>query len=310
MSQSTSRPNIDVVSLVEDVNLKRVGQYTVVVLFLGFFLVPLVTGIMTALKTDGAVARSLPFAPPVGAQFTLANITDAFRQLSSAFVNSLLMAIPATIINVLLASMAAFGLTMVRWRGQVALLSLFLVGVFVPYQAVLVPLARFWNNIFPLEQMLEPLFATIPLLQGHHSQLVPLIITHVAYGIPICTILFRSYYKGLPNSLVEAAKIDGASITKVYRRVVLPISKPMFGVVFIYQFTQIYNEFLFSFTLITSSNNPAAPVTLILPAIGASTSGIDFGIRMAAAFLAALPTIILYTAFAEQFAKGLRTESG
>jgi len=309
MSQSTDQ-NIDVASLVEDVNLKRVGQYTLVVLFLGFFLVPIETGIMTALKTNEAVSRTIPFVPPLGSEFTLSNIEYALGRLSNAFVNSLLMAVPATVINVVLASMAAYGLTMVRWRGQLALLSLFLIGVFVPYQAVLVPLARFWNNIFPLARMLEPLFATIPLLQGHHSQLVPLIITHVAYGIPICTILFRSYYKGLPNSLVEAAKIDGSSITKIYRRIVLPLSKPMFGVVFIYQFTQIYNEFLFSFTLITSANNPAAPVTLILPSIGASTSRIDFGIRMSAAFLAALPTIILYVAFAEQFTKGLRTESG
>ncbi|CQH63187.1 ABC-type transport system permease protein (probable substrate sugar) (plasmid) [Halobacterium hubeiense] len=309
MSQSTDQ-NIDVASLVEDVNLKRVGQYTLVVLFLGFFLVPIETGIMTALKTNEAVSRTIPFVPPLGNGFTLSNIEYALGRLSNAFVNSLLMAVPATVINVVLASMAAYGLTMVRWRGQLALLSLFLIGVFVPYQAVLVPLARFWNNIFPLAQMLEPLFATIPLLQGYHSQLVPLIITHVAYGIPICTILFRSYYKGLPNSLVEAAKIDGSSITKIYRRIVLPLSKPMFGVVFIYQFTQIYNEFLFSFTLITSANNPAAPVTLILPSIGASTSRIDFGIRMSAAFLAALPTILLYVAFAEQFTKGLRTESG
>jgi glucose/mannose transport system permease protein len=309
MSQSTDQ-NIDVASLVEDVNLKRVGQYALVVVFLGFFLVPIETGIMTALKTNEAVSRTIPFVPPLGNGFTLSNIEYTLGRLSNAFVNSLLMAVPATVINVVLASMAAYGLTMVRWRGQLALLSLFLVGVFVPYQAVLVPLARFWNNIFPLAQMLEPLFATIPLLQGYHSQLVPLIITHVAYGIPICTILFRSYYKGLPNSLVEAAKIDGSSITKIYRRIVLPLSKPMFGVVFIYQFTQIYNEFLFSFTLITSANNPAAPVTLILPSIGASTSRIDFGIRMSAAFLAALPTILLYVAFAEQFTKGLRTESG
>ncbi|WP_222918736.1 carbohydrate ABC transporter permease [Natrinema sp. SYSU A 869] len=310
MSQSTPGSNIDVASLVEDVNLRRIGQYTLVILFLGFFLIPIETGIMTALKTNEAVARSLPFAPPLNEGFTISNLEYAFSQLTNAFVNSLLMAIPATIINVLLASMAAYGLTMVNWRGQIALLSLFLIGVFVPYQAVLVPLARFWNNLFPLARMLEPLFAAFPLLQGYHSQLVPLIITHVAYGIPICTILFRSYYKGMPDSYVEAAKIDGASITKIYRRIVLPISKPMFGVVFIYQFTQIYNEFLFSFTLITGANDPAAPVTLVLPAIGASTSGIDFGIRMSAAFLAALPTIILYVAFAEQFAKGLRTESG
>jgi glucose/mannose transport system permease protein len=310
MSGSTSDTGFDVASLVEEMDLYRIGQYVLVVLFLGFFLVPLETGIMTALKTNESVARSLPFMPPVGEGFTLANLEFAFDRLTRSFVNSLLLAVPATILNVLLASMAAYGLTLVDWRGQLGFLLLFLAGIFVPYQAVLVPLARFWNNIFPLARLLEPTFAALPVLQGYHSELVPLIITDVAYGIPICTILFRGYYKGLPNSLVEAAKIDGASITKIYRRIVLPISKPMFGVVFIYQFTQIYNEFLFAFTLITGANADAAPVTLVLPSLGASTSGIDFGIRMSAAFLAARPTIILYVAFAEQFAKGLQTESG
>ncbi|AHG01679.1 ABC transporter permease (plasmid) [Halostagnicola larsenii XH-48] len=310
MSQSRPNTNFDVASLVEDVNLRRVGQYTLVLVFLGFFLVPLETGIMTALKTNESLARSLPFAPPVGDGFTLENLQYAVNNLSHAFVNSLVMAIPATIINVLLASMAAYGLTMVKWRGQMIVLVLFLIGIFVPYQAVVVPLSNFWNNIFPLARMLEPIFVTLPYFQGGHSRLVPLIITHVAYGIPICTILFRSYYTSLPDSYVEAAKVDGASITKIYRRIVLPISKPMFGVVFIYQFTQIYNEFLFSLTLITGANSPEATVTLILPSIGVSTSGINFGIRMAAAFVAALPTILLYIAFAEQFAKGLQTESG
>ncbi|ELK51519.1 MULTISPECIES: xylose/arabinose ABC transporter permease XacI [Haloferax] len=309
MSQSSSTGSFDVASLVEDVNLRRVAQYALVVFFLGFFLVPLETGIMTAIKTNESVARSLPFAPPVGEGFTLGNIQFALEQLSGSFFNSLIMSIPATIGSVLFGSMAAYGLTMVNWRAQMGMLMLFVVGVFVPYQAVLVPLARFWNNIFPLARMLEPMVASIPFFQGYHAELVPLVITHIAYGIPICTILFRSYYQSLPNSLVEAGKIDGASITKIYRRVILPISKPMFGVVFIYQFTQIYNEFLFAFTLVTGSDAPAAPVTLVLPAIGASTSGIDFGIRMSAAFLAAVPTLILYVAFAEQFAKGLRTEA-
>ncbi|MBV0925384.1 carbohydrate ABC transporter permease [Halomicroarcula limicola] len=310
MSQSTSGSNIDVASLVEDVNLGRIAQYVLVIIFIGFFLAPLETGIMTAFKTNEAVARSVPLAPPSADGFTWGNMQFALNQLSGAFFNSLFMAIPATIGSVLFGSMAAYGLTMVRWRGQMAMLVLFLIGIFLPYQAVLVPLARFWNNIFPLASMLAPTFAALPFLEAYHSNLVPLIITHIAYGIPICTILFRSYYQSLPSSLVEAAKIDGASISKIYRRVILPISKPMFGVVFIYQFTQIYNEFLFAFTLVTGSDTPEAPVTLILPAVGASTSGIDFGIRMSAAFLAAIPTLIIYVAFAEQFAKGLRTGGG
>lgn len=306
MAGSSSDQTFDVASLVEDFDLNRIGQYVLVILFIGFFLAPLETGIMTAFKTNRAVAETIPLMPPFEG-FTLDNMTFALDALSGAFFNSLFMAIPATIGSVLLGSMAAYGLTMVDWRGQLGVLVLFLIGIFLPYQAVLVPLARFWNNILPLASMIKPLFVAAPILRDYHANLVPLMITHIAYGIPICTILFRSYYQGLPSSYVEAAKIDGASITKIYRRIILPISKPMFGVVFIYQFTQIYNEFLFAFTLITGSDTPEAVVTLILPAVGASTSGIDFGIRMSAAFLAALPTLIIYVAFAEQFAEGLKS---
>jgi len=309
---ATDEPSgIDTRSLVEDWNLERIGQYTLVIFFIAFFLAPLESGIVTAFKTTEAVARTLPIVPPIeGGQFTADNLSFALEQLSGSFFNSLFMAFPATIGSVVLGSMAAYGLTLVDWKYQVPVLVLFLIGIFMPYQAVLVPLSRFWNNIFQLASIVEPLFVAAPILKDYHSNLVPLIITHIAYGIPICTILFRSYYRSLPTSLVEAGKIDGASITKIYRRIILPLSKPMFGVVFIYQFTQIYNEFLFAFVLITGADTPEAVVTLILPSIGASTSGVNYGIRMSAAFLAAIPTLILYLAFAEQFAKGLRTESG
>ena len=109
--------------------------------------------------------------------------------------------------------------------------------------------------------------------------------------------------------MVEAAKIDGASITTIYRRIILPLSKPMIGVVFIYQFTAIWNEFLFSLTLIGSSSSPAATVTLVLSGLGTDLSGIDFGLRMAGALFAALPTLIIYALFAEQFAKGLAADN-
>jgi glucose/mannose transport system permease protein len=310
MAGSTSGGNFDVPGLVDGINVRRLGIYVLVIFFIAFFLAPLETGLMTAFKSNEAVARSLPIAPPTGEGFTLDNMQFALGKLSGSFFNSLIMAIPATIGSVLLGSMAAYGLTLVDWRGQVGVLVLFLIGIFVPYQAVLVPLARFWNNIFPIARMVAPTFEALPFLAAYHANLVPLTITHIAYGIPICTILFRSYYVSLPDSLIEAAKIDGAGFAKIYRRIVLPVSLPMFGVVFIYQFTQIYNEFLFAFTLVVGADAPAAPVTLVLPAIGASTSGIDFGVRMSASLLAALPTLILYVAFAEQFAKGLRTESG
>ncbi|WP_435095323.1 carbohydrate ABC transporter permease [Halarchaeum sp. P4] len=308
MSVSTPTSD-DVVQWYTNLSWKRAALYALVVFFVAFFLAPLETGVMTAFKSDAAVSRTLPFLPPFGDGFALDNAQFAWNRLKGPLVNSLVMSIPATILTVIFASMASYGLTMVEWRGQLAVLSLFIVGIFVPYQAVLVPLARFWNNIFPLGSMISSSVAALPFFTTEHAVLVPLIITHVAYGIPIITILFRSYMQTLPSSLVESAMIDGASVTKIYYRIIVPLCKPMFGVVFIYQFTQIYNEFLFSLTLIGNASSEAATVTLVLPALGASISGVDYGIRMAASFLAALPTLIIYVAFAEQFAKGLATEA-
>lgn len=301
-----SLADIDVAGIVNGMDHRRLGIYIVVTLFIAFFLAPLEAGILTAIKTDASIAQTVPFLPPGTDGATAENVGTAYGQLQSSIINSLVMAIPATLITIVLASMAAFGLTMVDWRGQVGILVLFLIGVFVPYQAVIIPVDKFWYQVFPLAQMLEPV-ARLKLVEPEHMLLVPLTITHIAYGIPIVTVLFRGYYQSMPQSFVEAAKIDGKSLTSIYTDIVLPLSKPMFGVVFIYQFTQIYNEFLFSLTIIKYADSTAATMTLVLSGIGASISGIDYGLRMAAAFLAALPTLLLYIAFSEQFAKGLQT---
>ena len=288
------------------IDMYRVGLYAAIFFFVAFFIVPIWTGLITAFKTDQAVRTTLSFLPPSPEGFTMGNWKIAFDALFRGFINSLLMSVPATLLCVLFGSMAAYGITLLSWRGQIPILVLFLIGIFIPYQAVLVPLSRFWALYVPLQNLLSPLYA-LPFIQPAHAQLVQLTITHVGYGIPICTLLFRSYYQSLPGDLVEAAQIDGASITSIYRRIVLPLSTPMIGVVLIYQFTQIWNEFLFALTIVGSAGSAAAPITLILAGLGTSLSGTDFGVRMAGALLAALPTLVIYVLFAEQFAEGLET---
>jgi glucose/mannose transport system permease protein len=292
-----------------EINIYRVVLYLSIFFFTVFFLAPIETGFMTALKTDGAVTRTVPFLPPGPEGFTLGNWVRGFELLLRGLINSFIMTIPATVLCLFFGSTAAYGLTLLEWRGQLAVFVLFLIGVFIPYQAVLVPLSRFWTMYVPLQDWLSPLYV-LPYITSAHAQLVALIITHVGYGIPICTLLFRGYYKSLPGDLIEAAQLDGASVTAIYRRIVLPLSTPMIGVVFIYQFTQIWNEFLFSLTIIGSADSPVATVTLVLSGLGASISGIDFGLRMAGALIAALPTLVIYVLFAEQFAEGLETGGG
>jgi glucose/mannose transport system permease protein len=286
-----------------NVSYKRIGLYALVVFFIAFFLAPIWTGIVTSLKTSAGSGTA--FAPPTAETFTLQNWEGAIDELSTEFINSLIMTVPATLLDVLLASMAAYGLTLVDWRYQVPVLALFLVGIFIPYQAVLVPLQNFFIYTAPMSELLEPVWSFTG-LTPQYGVLVELILTHVAYGIPICVLLFRSYYKTIPTELIEAAKMDGASLTKVYLRIVLPLSKPMIGVVFIYQFTQVWNEFLFALSLVGATSHPAAPITLSLSVLGQSLTQQNFGLRMAGAFFAALPTIAIYALFAEQFAEGLK----
>lgn len=310
MSKTAHTRSERIARMLPALDYSKIGLYLLVMFFFAFFVSPVWTGLITAFKTTGAVTATIPFVPPGTEGFTLQKWTTAIDYLSRGMTNSLLMTVPATIACVFLGSTAAYGLTLTDWneRVQFGVLVLFMFGIFIPYQAILVPLSDFWINMANIDGVFAFL-GDLPLFTSRHSRLVAVTITHVVYGIPICMLLFRGYYVSLSDELVEAAKIDGASITSIYRRIVLPLSKPMIGVVFIYQFTMIWNEFLFSLTLIGSSNSPAATVTLVLSGLGSDLSGVDFGLRMAGAFVAALPTLIIYVLFAEQFAEGLASDN-
>ncbi|SDQ66551.1 carbohydrate ABC transporter permease [Natronobacterium texcoconense] len=266
---------------------RRIALYGVLVALVGVYLSPLYSGLTTAFKTQQAYRETSPLQPPLEG-FTIDPWLTAGSELAFAMVNSFAMVVPATVLSAVFGSLAAYGLTKVDWRGQALLLALFLAAVFIPYQAVLVPLRQFWSIVD---------------ISGLHArgELVELMITHVAYGIPICTVLFRSYYRTLDDELMEAARLDGASLARIYRKIVLPLSLPMFAVTLIYQFTQVWNDFLFALVLL--SNRANYVVTLELNAL-AGAMATDYGVQMAGAFIAALPTIVVYVLFGEQFAKG------
>jgi glucose/mannose transport system permease protein len=268
-----------------------------------FYLVPIETGLMTALTDPNAYTGDAPFLPPAPGELSLEPFTNAVDQLGRGLANSLLLVVPATILSGLFGSMAAYGLTTVDWRGQIAIYMLFVAGIFIPYQAVLVPLTQFWYNVVPLQSTVESIAPMLPVVQAYHWKLVALIITHTAYGIPICTLLFRAHYKKLSDEMIEAARLDGASITRIYQRIILPLSVPMFAVVFIYQFTQIWNDLLFALAIIQFGD--ASVVTQDLVGLGVSQAGTNFPLRMAGALVAALPTLLVYIFFGEKFAKGV-----
>ena len=289
-------------------SIRRIALYGILGGMTVFYLIPIQTGLMTAITDPASYTGSYPYLPPLEplvpgtGEFSLQPWQGALDGLGQGLVNSIILVVPATIFSGLLGSMAAFGLTTISWRGQIGIYILFVAGIFIPYQAVLVPLTQFWYNVVPLREFFEPL-AALPLVEAYHWKLVALIVTHTAYGLPICTLLFRAHYKKLSDEMVEAAQLDGASVATIYRRIILPLSIPMFAVVFIYQFTQIWNDLLFALTIVQFGD--AAVVTQNLVGIGVSQSGTNFPLRMAAALLAALPTLLVYIVFGDKFAKGV-----
>ncbi|SDM36178.1 glucose/mannose transport system permease protein [Halogranum gelatinilyticum] len=284
----------------KQLDLGRVSVYAVLLVMVAFYLSPLETGLMTALKTQDAFFSTTPFAPPPAGGFTFEPWGNAFDRLAPGLFNSLLFAVPATVLSALFGSMAAYGMTNLNWKYQVGVLSLFVAGVFIPYQSVLVPLTRFWAMVD-----VASLLSFIPFV-AERAGLVELAVTHTAYGIPICTVLFRGYYLSLDTEMLEAARLDGATPARIYRKIVLPLSKPMFAVALIYQFTNIWNDLLFALVLVSDPAN--APVTIALNTLKGSMVQ-QYNVQMAGAFVAALPTLVIYVLFGEQFAKGVAGET-
>lgn len=260
----------------------RILLYAVLIVFALFYLMPVYVMLITGLKPFSQVSVTHMWDLPKG--IYLGSFIKAMEKLGPNFKNSFYLTIPAALISSFWGSINGYVLAKWRFRGSEALFIFLLFGMFIPYQSVLIPLVQFLQRIH--------LYGTI---QG-------LILVHIVYGIPITTLIFRNYYAGIPGEVVEAARIDGAGLLGIYRYVLLPLSIPGFVVVLIWQFTSIWNEFLFAVTI---TNNPTQqPVTVALQNLAGSQI-VEWNVQMAGALLAALPTLLVYIFLGQYFLRGL-----
>lgn len=254
------------------------------------YLLPVYVLLITGLKSFEEVNLyrmwDLParFSLESFARAWLGSESQGFRGLSGNFWNSVKLAVPATLLSALLGSVNGYVLSKWRFRGADALFTSLLFGMFIPYQSVLIPLVQVMRGL--------GLYGTIP----------GLIFVHAVYGIPITTLIFRNYYAAVPTDLVEASKIDGAGILGIYRHVILPISMPAFAVVMIWQFTSIWNDFLFG--VIITPRPAVQPIMVALNNLAGSYI-VEWNVQMAGALLAALPTMLVYILLGRYFMRGL-----
>jgi len=260
----------------------RIVLFVVLGLALVFYLTPIYVMVVNGLKAAGDVSLSQMWQLPE--QLGQAGFSEAWDKLSPNLLNSLLMVVPATIISSLIGAMNGFILSKWRFKGSNLLFTLMLFGFFIPYQAVLLPMVKFLQSV--------GLYGTIP----------GLILVHVIYGIPITTLIFRNFYVGIPSSVIEAARVDGAGMFYTFAKIVFPLSIPGFIVSFIFQFTNIWNDFLLGITVVP--NPRTQPVTVALNNLSGSFS-VDWNVVMAGAVVAALPTAIVYLLLSRYFVKGL-----
>ncbi|MEV6522663.1 carbohydrate ABC transporter permease [Longispora sp. NPDC051575] len=246
-----------------------------------FFLMPVYVMLVTAFKSPGEVDVAHMWALP--RSLSLDTFAVVWPKLRGGMVNSVLLAVPASLISSFLG--AANGFVLAKWRfpGADVVFPVMLFGMFIPYQAIIIPLFQTMSDL--------------KLVGG----LDGLILVHVVYGLPITTLIFRNYFLGLPDELVESAEIDGAGMLRTFFRIALPIAAPAFAVSMIWQFTSAWNDFLFGLIL---TRTEFWPVTVGLNNIaGAQT--VPFNQAMAAALLASLPTLLVYLLLGRFFMRGL-----
>ena len=256
---------------------------------------PIYVMVVNSLKGVKNVYLTNAFQLPKSLDFSAWSVawsgTDYFPQsLSDSMTRTLFFVIQSSIISAILGSINGYIFAKWKFRGSNLVFTLFLFGMFIPYQAVMIPLVRLATNM------------------GVNKSIYVLVFAHVIYGIPICTLIFRNYYEGIPNELIEAGRVDKASMVRIYRSIILPLSIPAFVVVLIWQFTSAWNDFLFAIFL-TGGSPKLAVATTALNFITGSSNQVYYGVNMTASLIVSLPTLIVYIFLGRYFLRGLLSGS-
>jgi glucose/mannose transport system permease protein len=270
----------------------RVIVYSLLVLFALYYLMPLFVMATTSIKTlDEIRAGNLLSLP---GSITLEAWAKAWGTactgvdcsgLKGNFMNSVRFVVPAVIISTLMGAFNGYVLTMWRFKGSDFIFGALLVGCFIPFQVVLLPMAQTLGYI------------------GIAQSTAGLIFVHVVYGLAFTTLFFRNFYVSVPAELTKAARIDGAGFFTIFWRIILPLSPPIIVVCVIWQFTQIWNDFLFG---VVFSSGGSQPITVALNNLVNTSTGVkEYNVDMAAAIIAGLPTLFVYIVAGKYFLRGL-----
>ena len=273
-------------------SIGRLLVWAVLLMAAAFFLLPLYAMLVTSFKDAAEIRSSHLLALPQGLNWdawatawSSACTGVDCQGLRPFFWNSVAMAVPAVLISTVWGALNGYVLSLWKFRGSDTLFGLLLFGVFMPFQVVLLPMSQVLGWL------------------GLSSTIGGLVLVHCLAGLAGTTLFFRNYYASIPKELVNAARIDGASFWQIFWRIVLPLSTPIAMVTLIWQFTNIWNDFLFG---VVFSGTESKPITVGLNNLANTSSSVKaYNVDMAAAIIAGLPTMLIYVLAGKFFVRGL-----
>ena len=276
--------------------IARTLIYLFLLLFALFYLLPFAVMLVNSVKPLSEIREGNMIALPQVwtlepwlAAWSTAQIGVDPSGLSPYFWNSIKMVVPAVAISTILGAFNGYVLTKWRFRGDTILFGFMLFACFIPFQIVLIPMARILG------------------LAGLAGSTPGLVLVHVVYGIGFTTLYFKNYYQVFPTELVRAAQIDGAGFFRIFWRILLPSSGPIIVVSVIWQFTNIWNDFLFGASF---ADQDSQPMTVALNNLVSSSTGVkEYNVHFAGAIMAAMPTLLVYIVAGRYFVRGLMAGS-
>jgi len=275
---------------------ERVLLYAVLAFIALVFLTPIYVMVVNSVKPLEEIRAgnlvSLPLQPsfePWLQAWSQAQIGVQATGLKPYFLNSFLMVVPAVVLSTAIGALNGYVLTQFKVRGATLIFGLLLFSVFIPFQIVLIPMARLLGEL------------------GLAGTVGGLVFVHTVYGIGFGTLFFRNFYAAFPPELVKSARMDGAGFFVLFWRLMLPNSLPIIVVNVIWQFTNIWNDFLFGASF---SDYSSYPLTVALNNLVSSSTGVkEYNVHFAGAFIAALPTLVVYVLSGKYFVRGLMAGS-
>jgi multiple sugar transport system permease protein len=249
------------------------------------WLLPIGSSILLSFKTINDYMNQTFWQLPTKFNF-VTNIEYAWNSanIGTFILNSIVYATVGAIVAIIIASLAAFSIVRLKLKGRNSLFGLIFIGTMFPFQMFLIPLYIMY------------------LSTGLYNTKIGLILFYIAICIPFATFVFRGFFISVPKELHEAAKLDGCSDLGVYAKIFMPMSLPAISVVFLFQFTWVWNDLLFGMTLSTS--NSVRPVMVGLAQLSGENLTNVPGL-IAGAWIASLPTIIVFILLRRYFSQGL-----